>query len=1187
MTLRTIPGLLVTTLVLACCRRAVAAEQATTAPPNGLRDRTPAAHALLGGRIVVAPGRVIERGALIIRDGIIAAVGEKLDCPADCRKWDMTGKTLYAGLFDAYTELPPSEAPVRGPGYWNSQITPQRRAEEIYRPDDAIQAKYRGQGIVLRLIVPAQGIIRGTSAVVTTGDGGAAQVLVKDKVALHLEPTLRPRRERDSYPNSPMGAMALTRQALSDADWYRRAWDTYRSRVNVPRPERNVALEVLADYLHDSMPVVIDAQDEQHFLRADRLAAEFGLAAIIRGSGQEYRRLDAIRATGRPMIVPVDFPKAPNVSTPEAAAAASLEDLLDWDIAPENPARLEKAGVRFALTSHGLNDTSEFLTAVRRAVERGLSAEMALRALTIIPAELFGLADRCGTLEAGKAAHLVVATGELFAKDAKIVETWIDGRRYEPPSAPRYDLRGRWEITATPDGGSPQSLQMKLGGEPAKLSGTIRKVDATHEEATEQPPDDRTVSGAEPKKDKADDKPRSEPDASQSKGPKQDSPPKSSDGKSKQSAAKGPPKESADRKDHTRQDQAKLERPTLSDSLFTATFKGEPLDWQGVVQLSATVLAPASSAGHSDPLPEGPNAGDLQMLGRLVLADGRELPLLARRTGPYDPKADAEVKSSDVRQDAADEPATGGAAVAAEESTKPISDVEGTETKTEPPREQRREEKTAADQTPLAEKLAASEAKKAKVKIEALFPVNFPLGAFGVRSQPEQPRLVLLKNGTIWTCGPSGVIEGGALLISAGRIAAVGKDLAPPEGAQVIDLAGAHVSPGIIDCHSHIATDGGVNESGQAITAEVRIGDFVDACDINIYRQLAGGVTTINVLHGSANPIGGQNQVLKLRWGATPEEMKFAGAPPGIKFALGENVKQSNWGDRYTSRYPQTRMGVEQLIRDEFEAARAYRKRHDNWQRAPAGLPPRRDLELEAVAEILDGKRLIHCHSYRQDEILAFLRVCEDFGVRVATLQHILEGYKLADILARHGAGGSSFSDWWAYKFEVYDAIPYNGALMHNAGVLVSFNSDDAELARRLNLEAAKAIKYGNLKPEEALEFVTFNPARQLGIDQRVGSLEPGKDADFVVWSEAPLSIYCRCEQTWIDGRKYFDRQADLARRDEIKKMRNELVQKILLTQAEMETPGQERSRQRTLWPREDIFCGHHGHRVSDHLQGH
>ena len=274
--------------------------------------------------------------------------------------------------------------------------------------------------------------------------------------------------------------------------------------------------------------------------------------------------------------------------------------------------------------------------------------------------------------------------------------------------------------------------------------------------------------------------------------------------------------------------------------------------------------------------------------------------------------------------------------------------------------------------------------------------------------------------------------------------------------------------------------------------------------------------------------------------------MKFAEAPPGIKFALGENVKQSNWGDNYTRRYPQSRMGVEQIIRDAFLAARQYRHRQRAWQATRQGLPPRHDLELEAIAEIQEGKRWIHCHSYRQDEILALLRTLESFGIQIGTLQHILEGYKVAEVMQRHGAMASSFSDWWAYKAEVFDAIPFNGALMHDAGIVVSFNSDDQELARHLNHEAAKAVKYGDVPPPEALKFVTLNPARQLRIEAYVGSIEVGKHADLVVWSGPPLSVFSRCEQTWIDGRKYFDLQEDQAARPRWQQMRATLVQKIL-----------------------------------------
>ena len=384
-----------------------------------------------------------------------------------------------------------------------------------------------------------------------------------------------------------------------------------------------------------------------------------------------------------------------------------------------------------------------------------------------------------------------------------------------------------------------------------------------------------------------------------------------------------------------------------------------------------------------------------------------------------------------------------------------------------------------------------------------------------------------------------------------GKVVEVGQNLTATKGTHVIDGAGLHVTPGLIDPHSHTAIRGGVNEGTQAVTAEVRIGDSVDSEDINIYRQLAGGVTAAQLLHGSANPIGGQSAIVKWRWGFTPEQMKIKNAPPMIKFALGENVKRSNWGGESEARYPQTRMGVEQIIRDAFHAANQYKEMWNRWENADRStmLPPRRDLELDTLVEILEGTRLVHCHSYRQDEILMLMRVAEDFDFTIGTFQHILEGYKVATEMAKHGVSGSTFSDWWAYKFEVYDAIPYNGALMRKAGVNVSFNSDSDELARRLNLEAAKAVKYGDVPPEEALKFVTLNPAYQLRLDDRIGSLEPGKDGDFVIWSGDPLSGYSLCLQTWIEGQRFFDRNEDLSMRQRDKERRESLISIILDSQ--------------------------------------
>jgi imidazolonepropionase-like amidohydrolase len=388
---------------------------------------------------------------------------------------------------------------------------------------------------------------------------------------------------------------------------------------------------------------------------------------------------------------------------------------------------------------------------------------------------------------------------------------------------------------------------------------------------------------------------------------------------------------------------------------------------------------------------------------------------------------------------------------------------------------------------------------------------------------------VLIRNATVLTVS-RGRLENASILVRGGKIVEVGREVSAPEGIAVIDGTGRFVMPGIIDCHSHIAIDGGVNEGGSAITAECRIGDVIDPDDLSIYRALAGGVTSANLLHGSANPIGGQNAVIKLKYRRPASELLFPGAPRGIKFALGENPKQSNFqrasGPR---RFPGTRMGVEAALRSAFSAAREYLAEWDAFRmkrdRGQPAAEPRRDLRLETIAGILKGEILVHCHCYRADEILMVMRVAEEFGFRVATLQHVLEGYKVAPEIGHHGAGASTFSDWWAYKMEAYDAIPYNAALMTRAGVAVSLNSDSAELMRRLHLEAAKAVKYGGLSEDEALATVTQNPAKQLGIDRRVGSIEVGKDADLAIFDAHPFSVYSRCVLTLVDGEVFFERR--------------------------------------------------------------
>ena len=407
---------------------------------------------------------------------------------------------------------------------------------------------------------------------------------------------------------------------------------------------------------------------------------------------------------------------------------------------------------------------------------------------------------------------------------------------------------------------------------------------------------------------------------------------------------------------------------------------------------------------------------------------------------------------------------------------------------------------------------------------------------------PPQPAVLLVRHATVWTCGPQGILDDADLLVRNGVIAAVGRNLAVPTGAVVVDATGKHLAPGTVDEHSHSAILGNVNECTNIVTCEVRTQDVINSESLNLYRQLAGGGTVMHLLHGSCNSIGGQAAIIKNKWGAAPEDLFLSWAPGTVKFALGENPKQSNFGVERTNRYPKSRSGVENSIREAFLRAQDYDRAFADFKAGRRVLPPRRDLQLDALSEILHGTRLIHCHSYRQDEILMLMRLSEAFGFRVNTFTHILEGYKVADEMATHGASAMGFTDWWGYKQEVIDAIPWNGYLMWDRGVNVGFNSDSDELARRLNTEAAKAIKYGGVPREEALKMVTLNPAKSLRIDARVGSLEVGKDADFAIWSGEPLSPFSVCEQTWIEGRKYFDRAADLAGRDALATERAALI---------------------------------------------
>ena len=982
-----------------------------TAPVIGLRQNPPRVHAFVNARIVQAPGKVLERGILVVRDGVIEAVGPKVAVPADAKVWDLKGLTVYPAFVDPYSHvgLPESGASpgkgarrarqalasFGGARHWNSRVHPERLAAERLRPSEKEFAALRRSGIAAVLVVPRKGIFRGTSALVLLGSGNPRDLILRERVAQHLAFEHGGFGDR-SYPVSLMGAIALIRQTFLDADWYRRAWEAYRLQPEGQEPpEVNVSLEALQKALRENLPVVFEVNNDQDFLRAARIYREFGLHGWIRGSGYEYRRAKLIRRTGLPVAVPVNFPEAPDVSTVEKALNVSLVRLVHWEAAPENALHLSEAGVPFAFTADGLKKPESFLQNVRKAVARGLPEEAALRALTEQPAELLGASEQLGDLAPGKLANFLITSGDIFQEKTKLYETWVAGERFVNLRRPETEVRGTWRLSLQFPGGVSVGGKLALSGDLQRLEGKLSFGGKTY----------------------------------------------------------------------------KLRRIKLVNRRLSFLLTLDTLQVRGVTQMSGVV--------EKDTI-----------RGYGVLPDGRKLVWMGTWLEPLKPKRE----------------------------------------------------------------------KVRKPKKQERAPLRFARGAFVRDNLPPQPEYVLVKNATIWTEGPQGILKQADLLIERGKIARIGRNLKAPKGAQVIDATGKHVTPGLIDEHSHTAIAGGVNEGTHIVTPEVRIQDVLNPDDIAIYRELAGGLTMAHPYHGSANAIGGQDAVIKLRWGvSSPWDLLFKHARPGVKFALGENPKQSNWGNLTNPRYPQTRMGVEQIIRDAFKAALDYQKEWETYRRLKhkkGVVPPRRDLRLEALLEIVQGRRDIHSHAYRQDEMLMLMHVAEDFGIRVRTFEHGLEAYKIASEIAKHGAGVSSFSDWWAYKFEVYDAIPYNGPLLNRAGVVVSYNSDSNELARRLNTEAGKAVKYGGLKPAEALKFVTLNPAKQLGIDRWVGSLEPGKDADFVIWSGPPLSYFSVCEQTWVDGRKVFDRNEDLRLRKEVDKERARIIQKIL-ARPKKKKPGQ------------------------------
>lgn len=954
-----------------------AQQSSRTEPVTDLRNNATGFHALVGARVVTAPGQVLENATIVIRNGLITAVGRDVRPPAGARVWDLAGQTIYPGFIDAHADLGADAVPQGGdvgPTHWNPQVRAWYSTGATLKDDSTRRAGLRSLGFGTALVVPRQGLFRGKASVVNLGDFGARdRVLRADLVqAIGFQRSFA---LGGTYPNSTMGTIALMKQTFMDAEWYgraRAAWEN-GGRATLP-PETSEALAALGGVVQGKQPVLFQTESEEEYLRAARLAADYKLVPWFRGNGYEYRLVDVLKGRKEPLIVPLNFPDAPDVSSPEAALNAPLASLRHWYLAPTNPAQLEKAGVSFAITSDGLSTMTDFLPNLRIAVARGLTPDKALAALTTVPATWLGIERTHGTIAVGKVANLVVSDGDLFKEEASIRDVWVQGTRYGVTRPPQIDPRGTWAITSD-EANAPQAT--------LRIEGPLNRIRGTIEVGSGRPIPLATA------------------------------------------------------------------RVIAETGRVEATFNGEPIGQEGTVLVTGSVR------------------GD-EFFGWMALPNGADPSYRGTRTETFEG------------------PARG----------------------------------TVAAKVPAVD-----------------LPFIRPSMEYGRSAPPAQPAHVLVRNATVWTQGRQGKVENADLLVSAGKVVQVGKNLQAPRGAVEIDATGKHVTPGLIDPHTHGGVSS-VNESGFAIVPEVQMGDVLTHNNIWFYRQLAGGLTTTMIKHGSANPIGGENVYVKLRWGSLPEDMKFQGAPRTVKFALGENPK------RNPNRYPDTRMGTQEIIRDHFRAARDYEAEWKRWEADKTGIPPRKDLRMEALLDILNQKLLISSHGYRADEFLALVRLAEEFGFRVQTLQHGVEAYKIASELQKSGVAAVVWSDWGAFKLESYDATMYNARLLMEAGVVTALHSDDNEISTRMNWEAGKLLRTG-VDEIQALSTVTNQAAKAIAIDGRVGSLEPGKDADFVIWSGNPLSQFTRAEQTWVDGRRYFSLEEDAALRAEIERQRTQLIQAV------------------------------------------
>lgn len=939
---------------------------------SGVKDKAKVVIAFTNATVQVNPTTKLENATLLIKGNKIMNVGKNLKIPANAQIVDVNGKYIYPSFIELYSSFGMKVVPSASSGpqyesnrkgyYWNDHIRPEQDAVNYFSFNEGEAKKLRDAGFGLVNTHLMDGVVRGTSALIALVDDDEPNKTIVAKRTAQYSGLSKSKQTRQSYPSSIMGMTALLRQVNYDAAWYAKGQSEFK----------DLALE--AFIANKDLPQIAYAGNYLNVLRLNEVASTFGYAYITYGGGDEYKRLDEIKATKTALILPLNFPDAFDVEDPYMAHYVSLEEMKHWQLAPKNPKLLKDAGVEFAFTTNELDSPKKILEKISEAIKNGLSKEAALAALTTNPARFIRQENQLGKLEKSYLANFIITSGDIFDKETKIYENWVSGVRHEINKMTFEDLTGTYNVSF-----GDENLQLEVTRKAGKYTSEVKK------------------------------------------------------------------------------DSLKLgSKLSIDGDWFQLLVNEADTTSQKFQRLVAKIEKDA-----------------LSFEGKHFNAEGKVTNFVAKR------KESSDKKSS-----------------------------------------------------------ASKEDKKKEENEKALFEtsITYPNMAFGRAEVTATPQPILFKNAYVITGEEIGDLPNHDVLLKDGKIVKIGKNLSDKK-ARVIDAEGKYLTAGIIDEHSHIAASS-VNEGGHNSSAEVTMEDVVNPDDISIYRALAGGVTTTQLLHGSANPIGGRSAILKMKWGASAKEMIYNDSPKFIKFALGENVKQSNWGNR--TRFPQTRMGVEQVFDDYFTRARLYgeeKKKNKDY---------RYDEEMETLLEILNGERFISCHSYVQSEINMLMKLAEKHGFVVNTFTHILEGYKVADKMEAHGAGGSTFSDWWAYKNEVKDAIPYNAALMHEQGVVVAINSDDGEMIRRLNQEAGKTMKYGGVSADDAWRFVTLNPAKLLHIDHRVGSIKEGKDADVVLWNHHPLSVYAKAEMTLIEGVVYFDSEEDEKMRKAIQKERNQLIELML-----------------------------------------